>query len=119
MTADEPKVLFDAGLQPERTALAWRRTALALTAAALVAVRILPEVFGAWAVVPALLGLVAAVATLVLAHRRHAVVHRVLTEGDTDRVPLPSGLLPLLLVVTVLVGGVSALCLVVVRATSG
>ncbi|PZF53302.1 hypothetical protein DEJ23_14870 [Curtobacterium sp. MCSS17_008] len=60
--------VFDPGLQPERTALAWRRTALALTVAALVAVRILPETLGLWTVLPAGAGLVAAVAVLVAAH---------------------------------------------------
>src|SRR6185503_9375612 len=47
----------DAGLQAERTALAWRRTCLALLAGSLVATRILPEFFGAWS---ALLGVTGA-----------------------------------------------------------
>ncbi|PZF57862.1 DUF202 domain-containing protein [Curtobacterium sp. MCSS17_008] len=108
--------LFDPGLQPERTALAWRRTALALVVAALVAVRILPEVLGAWAVLPAGLGLVAAVAVLVAAHRRHRVVHRTLLRSDTDRVPLPSGRLPLAVTVLAVAGAVAAAAVVVTTA---
>jgi len=106
--------VFDPGLQPERTALAWRRTALALTAASLVAVRILPEALGPWAALPAGVGLVAAVAVLVAAHRRHTRVHRTLVSNNTDRVPLPSGVLPLAVTILVASGGCAAGTVVVV-----
>ena len=110
---DQGRQVFDRGLQPERTALAWRRTGLAITVAALVAVRILPEVLGLWAIVPAGLGLVAAVAVLVAAHRRHQVVHRTLVDADTDRVPLPSGALPLAVTILLTGGGIAAMLMVV------
>lgn len=116
MSGDDRGVLFDAGLQPERTALAWRRTALALTAAALVAVRILPEVFGIWAVVPAGLGLAAAVGVLVAAHHRHVVVHRTLVGSDSDRVPLPAGALLAVVTGLVVAGGLAALVVALVGA---
>lgn len=109
---DQHRGLFDPGLQPERTALAWRRTATAVAVGALVAVRILPEVLGTWALVPAGAGLAAASWVLVSAHRRHRAVHRTLLEADSDRVPLPSGRLPLVL--AVLVSGGGAVCLAAV-----
>ena len=42
--------LFDPGLQPERTELAWQRTALAFAIASLISLRMLPDVLGsaAW-----------------------------------------------------------------------
>src|SRR5919197_4460204 len=52
--------LWDTGLQPERTALAWRRTAIAVATAALVVLR-LAVVHGAW------LGAAGAFAGLVIA----------------------------------------------------
>ncbi|PZE32863.1 DUF202 domain-containing protein [Curtobacterium sp. MCSS17_006] len=109
--------LFDAGLQPERTALAWRRTALALVVASLVAVRILPELLGTWAILLAGLGLIASVAVLVAAHRRYRIVHRTLTRSDTDRVPLPSGWLPLAVAAGVVASGVAAAVVVTVKAS--
>lgn len=37
--------LFDAGLQPERTHLAWRRTALSVSVGSIVSLRVLPATF--------------------------------------------------------------------------
>ena len=104
--------LFDSGLQPERTALAWRRTGLALTAGSLVAVRVLPVALGSWALVPAGLGVIAAVLILVLAHRRHVTTTRDLLAADHDRVPLPAGDLPFMVAVVTTGGGVAALAVV-------
>jgi uncharacterized membrane protein YidH (DUF202 family) len=53
---------FDPGLQPERTALAWRRTGLAVAVGAVVGARVLAPALGAAAIVVAALGL--ALATL-------------------------------------------------------
>ena len=103
--------ILDDGLGPERTALAWRRTGLSFAAASLVAVRILPEILGTWSVVPGGLGVLASVAIIVLAHRRHRVVHRALT-GEQQSVPLPSGTLPLITTMITLAGGVVALLIV-------
>jgi hypothetical protein len=53
-----PTILFDPGLQPERTALAWRRTALSIAVGSLVSLRVLMDAFGSagWWVL-ALIGL--------------------------------------------------------------
>ena len=43
--------LFDVGLQPERTELAWRRTSLSVATASLASLRVLPALLGSplWA----------------------------------------------------------------------
>lgn len=64
-------LVFDAGLQLERTALAWRRTIAAMLVGALLAIRILPEVFGFWTLIVGALGAVTAVTLLVAAHQRY------------------------------------------------
>jgi putative membrane protein len=82
--------VFDPGLQPERTALAWRRTGLAMLGGSLVATRILPEVLGAWAAALGLAGVVAAAGLLYGIHRRYRSHHRrLLAEGD--RSPVAGG----------------------------
>lgn len=100
---------FDAGLQPERTALAWRRTALAVAVVSLAALRILPEVLGSWALIPAALGAGVSFVALVLTHRRYRRVHTMLTSSGSDRVALSGGVLPALMAVATLGGGVTVL----------
>lgn len=96
---------FDVGLQPERTALAWRRTALALIVAAVVGIRVLPALLGPWALIPAGAGIVIAVGVLVASHRRYRVQHERLTRAATARIPLLDGTLPgLMALVTILAG---------------
>ena len=71
--------LYDPGLQPERTELAWRRTSLALAVGSLVAMRMFPATLGGvgW-VVPGLVGLVCAGALWQAARHRTARVNDVL-----------------------------------------
>lgn len=81
--------LFDPGLQPERTELAWRRTALALGAGSLIALRLLPVAFGhpAWAF-GGVAGLVAAAVLWLSARRRYRAVNDVLgREGERGVLP--------------------------------
>jgi uncharacterized membrane protein YidH (DUF202 family) len=85
--------VFDPGLQPERTLLAWRRTALALGVGSAVGARLALPVLGAGAVVLGLLGAVAAVAAYAAASRRYQRAHRALTAGGG----LPTGGAPLAL----------------------
>ena len=88
--------LFDPGLQPERTRLAWRRTVAALTVGALVSLRVLPPALGTWAVAAALAGAVAAGLLWVAAARRATAVDRALSR--TPAPPLPGGALLLAVV---------------------
>lgn len=82
--------LFDPGLQPERTALAWRRTGLALLTGSLVAARILPETLGPGAALLGLVGVAAASALLYAIHRRYRHHHRHLLSAG-DRAPIAGG----------------------------
>lgn len=107
-TTPPAATVFDVGLQPERTALAWRRTGLALGVAALGALRVLPATFGPWGFVPAVAGLLGAVAVVGAAHRRYRAAHTTLVS-DGDRAPLPSGTLPLITAALVVLGGLATL----------
>ena len=100
---------FDAGLQAERTALAWRRTALAVAVASLAALRILPEVLGSWALIPAALIAGVAFVALLLTQRRYRRMHTILTSSASDRVALGGGVLPALMAGSTVAGGVLAL----------
>ena len=75
-----------------------------------------PDVLGAWAVVPAGLGLVAAVGVVVAAHRRQVTLQRVLGRSGSDEGTLPAGVLPFVLAAVVVAGGVAAAVVVVVTA---
>jgi hypothetical protein len=83
---------WDPGLQPERTALAWRRTGLALTVGSLIGLRVLPPLLGPAAYVLAGLGIVASLAVLAAAHRRYRRVHRLLLAArDAGRTRADAG----------------------------
>ncbi|WP_345801318.1 DUF202 domain-containing protein [Microbacterium sp. AZCO] len=90
MTARDP------GLQPERTELAWRRTALAFALGCLVSMRLLPAALGnvLW-VVPGFLGLVATGGLWLGAQRRYRRFEAALDGGR--RADLPDGRLLLAL----------------------
>jgi uncharacterized membrane protein YidH (DUF202 family) len=99
----------DAGLQPERTALAWRRTGLSLGIGALLGIRIFPELVGAWIVLPAGLGLLLAIATLLTSQLRYRDHHIRLTREQDELV----GPVPMILMAAATVSlGVTALGLV-------
>ena len=100
--------LFDPGLQPERTTLAWRRTTLALGVGALVYARVASATVGGWAWALAAVGVAAAIMVAIGAARRHRSTYRSLTSGDSA---LPDGVLPAALAFAVTVGGLIVLAL--------
>jgi putative membrane protein len=83
MTASER--VFDVGLQAERTALAWRRTALAMAVAAVGGGRLAAPVLGFLAVLLGAVGLVQAALVAYAAGRRYRAVHRSLCVGGDLR----------------------------------
>ena len=105
--------VFDPGLQPERTELAWRRTALTVGVGSLVSLRLLPAALGdpAWAFV-GVAGVLAATASWVSARRRaQAAITALLRDGD--RGLLPGGFLLAALAGFVQIVGATALVVVV------
>ncbi len=102
--------LYDVGLQPERTRLAWRRTVLVLFLGAVVAERMLAPKLGYWSLVIGLVGLSGAGFLAYASHRRAGRVVRALTAGE----PLPSGGALVAVLSTLVTGGaIIALVLVV------
>ncbi len=73
---------FDKGLQPERSALAWQRTAMSIAVGSLIFGRILSTSLGLWALLPMMAGLSMSAVLGVKAHRRYAHHHRTLTSGQ-------------------------------------
>lgn len=93
-TADRPS--SDPGLQPERTALAWQRTALALVVGPVVAARSLVPELGAIALGAIAGGLALGIsATVVAVRRRRGVPHGAAILLVTALVPMVGGLLAL------------------------
>jgi uncharacterized membrane protein YidH (DUF202 family) len=109
--------LFDPGLQPERTALAWRRTGLSMAAGALVALRIFPELLGGWALIPAGVALLVAGMVLLAAHLRYRRDHRALVAAREtgDRIALSGGALPAFVAAATLLFGLLAAAFLFLR----
>jgi uncharacterized membrane protein YidH (DUF202 family) len=82
---------FDPGLQPERTLLAWRRTALALAVGSVAGARLALPVLGALAVGVGIVGAIAALSAYLAASVRYRRSHHALVAGE----PLPGGAVPL------------------------
>ncbi|MDX2401246.1 DUF202 domain-containing protein, partial [Microbacterium algeriense] len=121
-TPDTPAPdLYDPGLQPERTELAWRRTALAIAIGSLLSLRVFPLVLptGAegWGLVPGVLGVGTAALLWMAARRRQRRTTAVLTARTSG--PLPGSVLPLVLTVFATGFGIVALALVMVALLTG
>ncbi|GAA1427996.1 hypothetical protein GCM10009616_06590 [Microlunatus lacustris] len=102
--------LFDPGLQPERTELAWRRTLLALAVGGIFALRLLPGTLGAWSIGAALAGLVLTGLLWVLAGRRARTTRSALLHDHQ----LPGAGLLLLLANLITVGALLGLLYVLI-----
>lgn len=105
---------YDPGLQPERTQLAWRRTALSIAVVSLIAARALPLIFesGLW-VIPGIAGVAASALFWVASARRAGAVGRALSPvPHPDR--MPDGRLIAVLVVFATAAGVLALVVLLV-----
>lgn len=86
----EPDAVFDKGLQPERTLLAWRRTCLAFGVASLVGMRFTVEAMGILAVVAGVIGAALAVLAYALAATGYRRAHHSLRgQGILVRGGLP------------------------------
>ncbi|WP_432561700.1 DUF202 domain-containing protein [Kineococcus sp. SYSU DK003] len=117
-TGPGPRRLYDPGLQPERTALAWRRTSLSLLAVSLGAARVLPTQLGTGAVVLGLLGAAWAVGIHHLSGRRvRRATDRLLTAGDLAH-PHSGGVLLAGTAAVVLLLGLGGLALVLTHGSS-
>lgn len=104
--------LFDPGLQPERTALAWRRTLLSMVVGSLIALRLLPPALGMWSLV----GLVTTTVLWECARRRAGRTRLVLLAASDA---MPGGTLLLVVALVVAATGVFGLAGVVVLLVSG
>jgi putative membrane protein len=107
-----PDGAVDRGLQAERTALAWRRTSLALAVAAAGAGRLAAPALGALALALAGLGLLQAVAVGWRAARRYRTVRRALGSGGDPSAVRAGGLPIAALAVSGAVTGLLALAFV-------
>jgi hypothetical protein len=102
--------LFDPGLQPERTGLAWQRTCLSFLVGSLIAMKVLPPIYGPWAVLPGLAGALEAGFFLLMTRRRYVRVSLQLTAGrDDGSVTIADGRLIGLLTLTTFLAGVVTL----------
>jgi uncharacterized membrane protein YidH (DUF202 family) len=111
----DPDVVVDLGMQAERTALAWRRTALGVGIGGVVALRLAAPALGPVVVLAAVTGGVLAVLAFWLAGRRYRAVQASLRErGDLGALDRPAAPLVAVLVATTLIGAV-ALAFVLAR----
>lgn len=92
--------VWDAGLQPERTALSWRRTGLTLVGGSLLLARVLADISLPLGLVVGGIGVLGAIAILIAVERRYRSHHLRLTAAGRQRVPLAGGALPLVVAST-------------------
>ena len=101
------RLYVDEGLQPERTELAWQRTALSIGVGSLILVRLLPAVFGGveW-IAPGIAGLLLAGFFWVASGRRYREAPGRRSPRGSEAAVSPGGGLLLILTVAVVLFGV-------------
>lgn len=105
--------LRDPGLQPERTLLAWRRTALALVVLSALATRYLAVDLGPVAGALGGVGVLVSAIAVASAHLRYRAVVSDFAAADAGQRPLPSGGRTLALVTLATLGiGVAGIAIV-------
>lgn len=103
-----PDSLIDLGLHAERTALAWRRTALGVGVGGVLAFRVAGPALGPVVAVGAVVGGVLAVVAFWMAGHRYRVVQRSLRDqGDLGALVRPAGALVAVSVATTLIGAIA------------
>lgn len=100
--------LFDEGLQPERTLLAWQRTLLAVAVGCAVAARLVAPHLGVAGVVASLVGLALVVVASVAVRRRYRRINDSLRSTETLTM-LSAWPLALLALATAVLGVVAVL----------
>ncbi len=112
-------VARDPGLQPERTLLAWRRTALALVVLSAFATRYLAVELGPVAGALGGVGILVSALAVASAHARYRRVLHGFAAADAGEAPLPAGGRTLALVAIAALGvGAAGLAIVLALATA-
>ena len=106
MTDEEP---WDSGLQPERTALAWRRSVLGILIGSIAVIRILPPVVGVSSLAIGIVGLLVSSALWLASAARVRRTDRALRAGT----PLPGGLLLAMLAATVIAAAAAGIAVAI------
>lgn len=110
--------LFDPGLQPERTELAWRRTELSIAVGSVVAMRLLPDALGSgWWIIPGILGVIFSAVLWLWSRRRYERVSFA-TVTARDQTLVPDGTLPLTLALFVVLVGALGIAVLVALSIS-
>lgn len=104
-----PASLWDPGLQPERTSLAWRRVGISLFGLSLAVPNLAWKVMGVWSVLLTVLVVGVALAIMVSGRHRYAMLYRGLQVPGCD---LPQGRLPLATALATLILAAAALAIV-------
>lgn len=102
--------LFDEGLQPERTMLAWRRTCLSFAVGSLIAARFTVELVGVFAILLGVLGAGLSVAAYFLTASGYRRVAAALVRGE-DALPYSGWPMLLATVATLALGTACAIFL--------